>query len=455
MDKVKQYWAQFKKHHFWVLCGVILIASLVTWNMATNQVRAKYEENQRTIKSTYSTLLALKQKTSPNESYIKALAGEETKIRGQVNRATEVAFKEQKKVLPWPKEVADAAKLKSTDEIPLALRDNYQNLVILPELNRIFEKVQLRKEKPRAGGGPMGNPMGGASAGPVDYQGIVNWKADDRQRIIDRYRVTSRPSTIRMRTTQEDLWAFESLVDIVLQLNKGATDNLNATVKEIDMFAVAQWATRHDQEHPGADLGIEGAPADGNAVGVAPGGESPLVQLPDQAGQAIGESAPKDPDMVLLEGRYLDADNNPVAADAALGYFRKQGAGGEQPVGNPPFAEFKQMAVVMKFLMDQRKVPELLAACANSPLPIEVRQVLMQLIDTDSKEVDPEARHAGERGPFDASIEVRGIVYIYTEPDEKKLGTGSAPRPAQRSFGVPIPSTGGGAAAPPPAQPIF
>ncbi|HEX4130454.1 MAG TPA: hypothetical protein VHZ24_10440 [Pirellulales bacterium] len=447
MDRLKLYWSQLKKHHFWLLCGLIVIISLTVWELSTRELRAKYEDNQRTIKSVYTQLQGLSDQ-SPNASYIKAVAGEENKIRQQVVKATVVAFDSQQKQLRWPKDVADVAKLKGTDEIPQALRDNYQNLVVRPELLRIFEKVRLRKEK-KGGANPMGgNPMGGGAK--VEYEGIVDWQAADRQRLSDRYQMISRPSTIRMRTTQEDFWAYEALVDIVLKLNQDATDPLNAVIKRINMMDVAQWATLHDQQNPGAELaGIENKDAEPAVMGM-PGSESTLVRLPDQSSPTEGQ---RDPDSALLDGRYLDAENHPVPADAAYGYFRRVGGPsppGSPPVGNPPFAEFKQMAVVMKFLMDQRKVPELLSACANSHLPIEVRQVLMRLIDTDSRDVQQNADH-GERGPFDAEIEVRGIVYIYTEPDEKKLGTGSAPRPAQRSFGVPVPDTGPG----PPAMPAM
>ena len=46
-----------------------------------------------------------------------------------------------------------------------------------------------------------------------------------------------------------------------------------------------------------------------------------------------------------------------------------------------------------------------------------------------------------ESGPYDCVLQIRGIVYIYNEPDEPKLGTGSAPQPAQRGLGIPVPKT--------------
>ncbi len=446
MDKIKIYLAVLKKHHFWVLLGLVAIVSLVTWSMGTRQVQAKFEENQRRIKGVYTTLLGFQQGKVPNDKYIKALETEEQKIKRQVVKATDVAFKSQQKVLPWPDAVKAIESLHPTDEISPMLRDNYQNLVARPDLERIFEKIRLRKEKPGA------NPMGGAGRDVKEFTGIVDWKFEDRDRLMKRYTMNSRPSTIQVRVVQEDFWAFESLVDIVLTLNHDATDNGNAVIKRIEMLDLAQWATRHAQEAPGAELqGVELEKRDPSGFGASMGGaEKALVPLPDKASQS-GEKTQQDPDLILLDGRYLDADNKPVGAEAALGYFRREGGGAGPTPGTPPFAEFKQMAVLVKILMDQRKLPELMAACANSPLPIEVRQVLMTFTDTDNKQVqDPGAK--GDRNPFDAEIEIRGIVYIYNEPDEKRLGTGSAPNPAKRSFGVPVPSTGDAAPMPMPVQ---
>src|SRR5262249_14883289 len=158
----------------------------------------------------------------PNQKYIDAIEKEQVKIRGQVLKATDVAFKDQAKVLPWPGPVKEVEKLGPYDEISTQLRDNYQNLVARSELERIFEKIQLRKEV---------KAQDGAGRDVKEFHGIVDWNFDDRQRLAKRYDMTQRPSTIHARVTQEDFWTFESLVDIVLTMNKGATDLGNAVIK--------------------------------------------------------------------------------------------------------------------------------------------------------------------------------------------------------------------------------
>ena len=54
-------------------------------------------------------------------------------------------------------------------------------------------------------------------------------------------------------------------------------------------------------------------------------------------------------------------------------------------------AEFKRMPVYLHITMDQREVARLLVECANSPLPIEVRQLRIRS--------DAVAGPQGSRGP--------------------------------------------------------
>ena len=58
----------------------------------------------------------------------------------------------------------------------------------------------------------------------------------------------------------------------------------------------------------------------------------------------------------LNQFRYVDQQGNPLAADA-----------------KPPFAEFKMMPVYMKLIINQMKLPELLAKCANSAMSSRFR----------------------------------------------------------------------------------
>jgi len=149
-----------------------------------------------------------------------------------------------------------------------------------------------------------------------------------------------------------------------------------------------------------------------------------------------------------LQGRYVDKNDRPL------------------PAGRPhPFAEFKMMPVCMKLVVDQRRIPDLLAECANCSMPVLVRRVTLcpenskpsnlnraqqttagmfsfggqNEGEEESGDTQPEessdsqlgggmgalsARIPG-MGRNDVNVEIQGIVYIFNPPDMKKLGTGS------------------------------
>lgn len=156
----------------------------------------------------------------------------------------------------------------------------------------------------------------------------------------------------------------------------------------------------------------------GNNAPTPPGGGGGNSQA------SAGGETKKDADTELRDGRYLDEKGQPLAAGAP-----------------EPFAEFKQVFVFMKLTMDQRAIPELIAACANAPLPVETRQVTMRMLGDDADGMGMQV-FGGQSGGVetlanDATIELSGVIYLYNPPDVAQLGMGQAGSPAQRSFGVP------------------
>ncbi|MBS0211417.1 MAG: hypothetical protein JSS27_20950 [Planctomycetes bacterium] len=464
MDKVKVYLTWLKRNNFWVLCFILLATAIVCWNMATSQVEADVQKNTKQINDVSSRLRRLQKQQNPNERFIEGLKAEDKKIRDQALRVTELAYETQHKLLKWPLpaevEAIGELKLSSKEEkenhppgdprvpeIPIGTREIYQNLVAQPEMKRIIEKVKIRRVKPAdKGANPNANPNHRA---PAAFTGIVTWPEDQWSTLLDRYRMDITPSTVRVYVTQEDFWVFEALIDVILYMNRDATDHLNAVVRGVQKLDVAQWATLAAQQEPGVDVmpvdadaaaglpGGMGGPLGGGGASPPgmPGSEAEYVKIPGQKG-AAGDENKLSPDDQLIDGRYVDGENKPVPAEAVK--------------TTPPFNEFKQLPIVMRLQMDQRRVPDLLAALANSPepkaLPIEVRQVRMFFLDVDQK---ADAAGLGgnaieqraDRGPYDCDVEIRGIVYLYNRPDASKLGLGSAATPAKREFGIPVPSS--------------
>ena len=417
MNKVKEYLAAFKKHHFWVLTAIILIVGLSTWARASWDMQARFTENQSKIKATYTMLTALGP-GSPNEKFSEGLKKEQVTLKSQVFDAWKDVVKKQRDITNWPKQVLDIGKLGPNEHIPEDLRQNYMNAALPTQWKEMFDAVKIRHPKGEAQVN-LDDPSARRQA--VEYEGIVVWDQEQRDELMKRYQVQEIPTDLRVRLTQEDMWVFQSMINLIVKLNEGAGDPLAAVVKRIDKLELAQWAIADAQKSPGAELKLKKADDQAEMAPIGGmGDEESFVPLPG--------SQDHTEDKWLLEGRYLDQNNQPISIEAAL--------------KNPPFAEFKQMFVNMQFVMDQRRIPDLLAACANSPLRIEPRQVIMHFSDIDhqakveSGELAETTRHL-ERGPYDCVLQIRGIVYIYNEPEEPKLGTGSAPQPAQRGLGIP------------------
>ena len=175
-------------------------------------------------------------------------------------------------------------------------------------------------------------------------------------------------------------------------------------------------------------------------------------------------------DAILLDQRYLDGAGAPVAMDAIL--------------TSPPFAEFKLMKVRLLLVVNQQGIPKLLAELANAKLGVEVHQVrvnpqnsaVVQSVRTlltsvggapggsapgASREGSGMVRSpmmrppsggagpgrppagvygprreggsmmpsmtpgAGGENPNDATVEIKGIFYIYNPYNPEKTGSGT------------------------------
>ncbi|HVX14545.1 MAG TPA: hypothetical protein VHC22_25380 [Pirellulales bacterium] len=397
-----------------------------------------YTTNRKQIESAEKSLEKAGKPPSggarPNAAAKKQVDDQNTALRKQLVELWKELYERQRNVLIWPKNAdlpVDPSQLKPAEEFPASLCKAYNETVMRAELERVFGKLQLRRPK-AAGSAPAIENLP-FSDHPDDFDGLVAWNPQSREAILSRYHLEKGiPSGARVRMWQEDLWLFESLVDALSPLNENTTEPLNAVLKQIDVLDVAQWATAAACQN------------------------GPTIWLPDGAKPAKSK-APAVPaadgsDEAQVNGRYLDEHGEPLAAGA------KQ-----------PFAEFKQIFVYLKVVIDQRRLDELLAALANASLPVEVRHLVVQ-VPTDSTvhpappaseapttdeseasgataaEIAPAPSTVGnvataETTPWDVVVEIGGVVYLYHPADIKKLGTGAAGTPGKRSFHVPVVAT--------------
>jgi hypothetical protein len=459
MDKVKVFLGHLKKHHFWVLTGIVLIVALAGWQMATAQLSEEYAANVGKIKAQFDTVTRITQMPQhPNEKFEEGTKLVTLEVKRDVARAWARVYNEQKqKVLKWPTElgpdflqwIEDPSHATAT--IPEELRERYLNYV-KNEFPRLLEVVDARPfyEEDAAGGAAMpgrnrgGFDEGGPAVGPggqplapvKEYR--VNWDKRN-QEAIDRSLefAEGTPDSMAVRFCQENLWVYHALLDSIAFINKDATGNHNAKIKDIISLDVGQDASAALIESlaNGRILLPEGAtaPAFGAAAGLEgaapPAAAAPSRMMDDEGmggrspgvGGLGGSNRPRD------DQRYVDDKGVPI------------------PTGGPAPAEFKRMPIVMRLFMDQREIAALLVRLANSPLPVEIRQLRMNTkmqgfnnprpVIFGGKEGAVDIRKGAAAmmrdknmeeailNPYDVGVELHGIIYIFNPPDQTLRGT--------------------------------
>jgi len=405
-EQIKNLGANLKKHNFWLLLVVSLATAVGVWYVSTGSLSDAFAANKRRIDGTVGSLNGMRGQPLRNDEMIDEIAKEKEKIVDQAIDAWKVHQERQQPLFRWPNEITARFQVEyyplgptppPGKEIPSAYRNEFQQNLLTTEWENVFTIVD-----------------------PVNEDaGIVDWPKAMRDGLLQRYLAPQNfpPSDIRVRTAMEDIWIYQNIAEIIRDMNAGASDRARATIKRIRAIEIAQWAIAAAHMHQGptvAEIGRSG-----------PAGAS---FSPPQR-QGAGHPS----DAALLNGRYVDGDNRPIPAGA-----------------EPAFAEFRQMFVVLRLVMDQNAIPQLLARCANAPFPIVARQVLVRFQDVDvapsgqADTFDPAAfNELSTLSPTDALVEVRGLIFLYETPDKAKLGTGTAKRPAHRKPGIPpLESTG-------------
>jgi hypothetical protein len=474
MDKVKQILEILRKHHFWILCGLAALASLIAWSMSTGSLATQFQANVGQIEQKIGSL------NSPVESHSdwKGIMDKETAaVWDNVNEAWKKLYSNQKdKVYIWPKMLGNdflqaVEKLEGTkDELKEGLLVRYQNevLKLVKELPAIIDAESAMDPQQAA-------PQNGSPAGP-DYR--VVWQPASQLEIIEGFNWVKAQSTLVVRQAQEELWVYQALLNVIKNTNEGSRGPGDAPVKELANLLIAQSAAEDvpscNQPRYNDTLSIFD-PSGG--VGPAPeGSKVPKPALRDRGhdnggggDHGFGSVAPTDagganPDDKWKNYRYVTLDGKPVMqADLDAGT-----------------SEFNLMPFVMVLKIDERDIDRLLVNFRNSALPIEVQQVRINPATTAGVGGIANSRPMGgggsDHGPAPAiamagggtasgqdrvvAVEIRGVVALVQPPKMPAIQTAQAepgatpetpPAAAPETPAAPTPETPATTPAPAPA----
>ena len=344
MDQLRTILAWLKQQHFWVLTALVALIGLGSWWSAAGTLSAQFEANKSKITAEFNNLSSLQSNPfHPNQTIIEKQAAQNEELAKSVNVVWQRLYDRQREhVLEWPAALSQAfhdhvEKLQFGADIPPHLRQNYQDYVErhFPDLPKKIGARALREGElsPYGGssemmmsrgvfrgeGGPA-IPVAGEEEEEGDY--IVEWL--DQAHVREELNFPQTPSPLRIWWTQENLWVYHTLLDVIRNTNEaaGATRMSNAAVRTIYSLEVGRPAAQvsrtkdriYKVQVAAAPMGEE---MRGPEMGGEAGGEGRELgpEMPFQSGGFGDSRTPTTPEQeaaYLLSHRYLGEDGKPI-----------------------------------------------------------------------------------------------------------------------------------------------
>jgi len=499
MDQVKEYLAVAIKHGFWIGSGIVLVGALAVWYLSTSDLNDQTESQIQRIKSDVQKVSQYRTELpeQPNELTHELMQEMIDERKMEVLKAWQNVFDAQRDILTWPEKLQDEflrefkyAKDPDTglvDRNKLKLPfEKYEEFTpdepsdVNPELLRRYEKyigdtlpsyaaiakaewkADFDKAGRRSGGmmgmgdememGMMDTMAPGRRRASVDITGstgepVVKWSTSSQEAVLKDlfpWRGSKEyPSELDVYYSQENLWILRQLLQIIADVNDGAQQRFEADIREIKKLQIGKTVSfdNGNISDPGSRVKA------GFGMGGGYGEEMMMMEDMEMMGSMMGEGmggasvTETDPG----DERYVNTALEPITASSLRSAF----------TSNDPnqvaIAVAKRVPVMLHLQMDQRDVPELLAACGSAPLMVDVHQVREMpkgasgggsdemggmggeemMMGMEEGMMGMEGGMGGGAGPsrsvdgkfpLDMEVEIYGLIYFYNPPSEESLG---------------------------------
>lgn len=425
-----------KKHNFWILCGVMMIASLVTWMLATGALDKEFATRATEIDSKLIAAETIANTVDhPNAKYQAGMDVLLAEYRLDIKQAWQEKWNKQQQDLVWPKEL-NVQGSSFTDQINALLlgrpiealdekrtlgkyyRERYRDYIKeeLPKLAGIIGSKWTAKKASGGGGSDYGfdtescggyGDCGGESGGygdpgvgnpliPKEKPPLVQWDTANQSQILGSFDWSSSanqtPTTKELLYAQEDLWVLNALMKIIAKTNGNIEEPHQAAIKQIKSIQFGRDVARINSKvmtalgassTPGGygdeygDDGCESAGYDEGcgSDGCGGCGGYDMGEGGGCGGYDMGEGGE--------EGGYGTATTSTDPANYRYvdKDYKKLSAADLKTDMTAPSADkyylavAKRLPVRLNLIIDERKLDKLLIECSNSDLMVEVRQV--------------------------------------------------------------------------------
>ncbi len=431
MDEVKKILRGISRYSFWIICfgvSAAAIAMSILSAQTMNTARAKYESEINSdlakiekIKSTKADLSNDSVKAHPNRF---TKEGMEKQIEIAATEAVDawtLRYNSQAPAYVWPEDLlgpftnvfrstsiperlkvtgqlvspAEAAASTADPETGPEVTANSQELekfaqVInkrLPQISEIIsatwniENEASAESQPDVDSEGVGSNLQGRGQSAESRSGdgskiqknVVDWSAANQ--IYWNDKVTNfkmsrsagnRPTLPMALFIQQDLWLLEALFKVIKEVNGDADAMDNADIRKIDHIYFGQYAMGMLGEIRTPNSRLRKEAEDLGHKREIP--QPPRAKVPPQPPQTKIAFSPTSRD--FLNGRYVNGKFEPLSAETV-----RTAIGTNKLSNNAELTVAKRVPFRIAFEMDERRIPEFLAACANSSFRFEVRQL--------------------------------------------------------------------------------
>jgi hypothetical protein len=245
------------------------------------------------------------------------------------------------------------------------------------------------------GGGGAGMGMNSSAAPTYDInnyavvwshtnQSLWNQKMTQFQGRDDHARSSNFPTPLQCYMLQQDLWLLEAMFQIIRDINGGSNANDLSTIKRIDHVVFGKEVGPRLGELTPPDYTLAGNASAGGAEGTELEIDQFDEDMEDMEGDFDDDGEGFDMrgggGMGLGGGATLTAPYHELYVDKDFEFIpedvvRSVIDSTELPEENLELMVAKRIPVRIALKMDERKIVEFMAACANSPFAFEIQQV--------------------------------------------------------------------------------
>ena len=422
MEKLAGLIAFVKKNQFWIICGSVSVVMLVSSVLLTSALTKSRKARETELNGQISKIQGVRSvsvetddgqvKVHPNPSSLDGMNSRIKEAASEVLKAWTARYEKQKPLFAWPEHIigdeqtsealkkqpiperikSEAPKTAKSDDKNKASDDPTQEIVLTEaemrtrDLNdttlRIYGKT-IRKRMPElakiiganwryAENDEKSDEAGTEDSGGVKIDSeIVKWRSDDQARWYSRVTefmgrddnqntIQNQPTMMQALYLQQDLWMLEALFKNIKEVNGDADANDLADIKKIDHIYFGRDAIGFmgKLETPNASLA--------NPKAVKEDKKKRRRSNKKSNKKEFDPRASKDP----CHGRYVNNAFEPLSADSV-----RNAVSANELIDNAALTVAKRVPLRIGLIMDERKIPKFLAACANSDFRFEIRQV--------------------------------------------------------------------------------